>query len=500
MSYRSSKKKTSTTKTVVTKLKNRAGENKPDLHPPIRFFEPKIKRSEDEDIEFEKELVVIKVAADSSQPLSKMNSTSLLFEPIKSFLMSGVLLTENLLKLQQEVFDRNGKTGAQEVAYRLSLIRRLLKRKARQEFETMLLKARWTIIEEHFGNSEEDKKSKKLVYKYSENSFYNWLKTEETDSEESDESVNEERDTERAVRASDAVDITCIRFERLVMFELGTRAWRTHNDAYDEHVRYLKNDIVKPITMSVQELILRFEDMYLLKDFIQPPSKKGQTASEANWIRRNLIIDKEEQRNSVFNALPKTFQQALKDLEEDWKSFDELKWLAILQRLEEKDKGAREEAVAASRERVKKAQDYPERPKGKVPKKPRRTDKTTSQGVARYCSLCKANGAPDYVFNSHSDANCFKKTGEKKMSGRAAERDSVKKDYRKQLKSVGKKYQAQKQELHALKKAVSKAAKNSKEFRKIKRKYAEKSDSDSSDSAGSYSDSESDSSASFESD
>jgi myo-inositol catabolism protein IolC len=86
------------------------------------------------------------------------------------------------------------------------------------------------------------------------------------------------------------------------------------------------------------------------------------------------------------------------------------------------------------------------------------------------------------------------------MSGRAAERDSAKKDYRKQLKSVGKKYQAQKQELHALKKMVSKAAKNSKEFRKIKRKYAEKSDSDSSDSAGSYSDSESDSSASFESD
>ena len=82
-----------------------------------------------------------KVAADSTAPLDKMNSTALLFEPIASFLMSGVLLTEHMLKLQQEVFDCNGKTGPQDVAYRLSFIRRLLKQKARQEFEVMLLKA-----------------------------------------------------------------------------------------------------------------------------------------------------------------------------------------------------------------------------------------------------------------------------------------------------------------------------------------------------------------------
>ena len=115
--------------------------------------------------------------------------------------------------------------------------------------------------------------------------------------------------TERAVRASNAVDETCIRFERLVMFEMGTWAWRTHNDAYNEHIHYLRKDIVKPITMSVQELILRFEDMYLLKLFIQPPSKKCQVAGEANWKRRNEIIDQEDQRNSVFNTLPKTFQK-----------------------------------------------------------------------------------------------------------------------------------------------------------------------------------------------
>ena len=136
--------------------------------------------------------------------------------------------------------------------------------------------------------------------------FYYWLKTEETDSGDEDESVDEERDTERAVCPSNAFDETCIRFERLVMFEMGTGVWRTHNDAYDKHVRKLRNDIVKPITMSVQELILRFEDMYLLKQFIQPPSKKGQVAREANWKRRNEVIDSEEQRNSVFNALHKT--------------------------------------------------------------------------------------------------------------------------------------------------------------------------------------------------
>ena len=223
MSYRSSKKKTTTTKTVV-KSKNRAGENKPDLSPPIRFFKTKIKRTEDEDIEYEKELVVIKVAADSSAPLDKMNSTSLLFEPIASFLMSGVLLTENLLKLQQEVFDRNGKKGPQDVSYRLSFNRRLLKRKARPEFEVIVLKARKVSLEEQFGDSAEDLKSKKLIFKYSEHSFYNWLKTEAIGSEDEEESEDEERDIERAVRASVEVNKACIRFERTVMFEMGTRA------------------------------------------------------------------------------------------------------------------------------------------------------------------------------------------------------------------------------------------------------------------------------------
>ena len=80
--------------------------------------------------------------------------------------------------------------------------------------------------------------------------------------------------------------------------------------------------------------------------------------------------------------------------------------------------------ASRERERVKKATDSPERPKGKIPKK-RRSNKITSQGVARYCSLYKANSAPDYLFNSHSNTNCFKKNGEKKMSGRAAERDSA---------------------------------------------------------------------------
>ena len=179
----------------------------------------------------------------------------------------------------------------------------------------MHLKARKVTLDEHFDDSDEDHESKKLIFKDSEHLFYNWLKTEETDSSNSDESVDEERDIERAVRASNAVDITCIRFERLVMFEMGSRAWRMHNDVYDEHICYLRNDIVKPITMSVQELILRFEDMSLLKQFIQ------QLAGEANWKRRNEIIDAEDQRNSDFNALPKTFQQALKDIEEGLEDF-----------------------------------------------------------------------------------------------------------------------------------------------------------------------------------
>ena len=137
---------------------NRAGEDKPDLSPAICFFKLKNKRTKDEevDVEYIKELITIKVAADSSAPLDQMISTLLLFEPIASFLISGVLFTEHLLKLQQEVFDRNGKTGPQDVAYCLSFIRRLLKQKARQEFEVILFIAHKVALDDHFGDSDED--------------------------------------------------------------------------------------------------------------------------------------------------------------------------------------------------------------------------------------------------------------------------------------------------------------------------------------------------------
>ena len=495
MAYHSNKKKKSASvKKVDKSSKNRAGENKADLDPPIRFY----KKTETVDLETEKEYVCIKVPADSSAPLDKMNSTSLMFKPIRSFLCQGVLIVEHMLKLQQEVFHRNGKLGPQDVAYRISYFRRLLKSKARQEYQGMLLKARNKIIEEHFGNSEENQVDKAITDTYSEDDFHAWLTTEEVGSENENEEPDLDRDTERAVRAADKVDKVCLHYERLVMFEVGIKAWRTHNDVYDEHMRYLKNDIVKPINMSIQELLDRVEDMYLFKQFIQPPSKKGQDAGDANWKKRDEVIDGEEQRNTVFNALPNSFRQSLKDMEDDWRTFDDRKWVSILQRLEEKDQESREEVIKKAREKLKRANESEEPLKRKIPKKSR-TEKTTAQGVARHCSLCKAARAPEFVYIIHNDGECRKHNNERKLSGRSAERASATKDIHKQLRKAQRRVKAREKELKMYKKYNAKI-KKSKEFKKFKRKRNNRdSSSDESDSDDNQDESSSDDS-SFDSD
>ena len=58
-------------------------------------------------------------------------------------------------------------------------------------------------------------------------------------------------------------------------------------------------------------------------------------------------------------------------------------------------------------------------------------DRITNSGVARECKLCKAAGAPDFVYKSYYTNQCKKKDEFKKaLSGGVAKRSQVFKEYR----------------------------------------------------------------------
>jgi len=71
----------------------------------------------------------------------------------------------------------------------------------------------------------------------------------------------------------------CTKFDWMVNFEVGKLAWETPDEVYEDHLRYLSNDIIKPLAMLVTELVLYFDKMYALKKFLPPSHKSDDDAS-----------------------------------------------------------------------------------------------------------------------------------------------------------------------------------------------------------------------------
>ena len=282
----------------------------------------------------------------------------------------------------------------------------------------------------------------------------------------------------------------------MAMFRIGNLAWENPNDSYEDHIRYLENDVIKPMAMSVRDMVLRFNEILLLKEFIQPPSKREDSALDADWERHGEKLSFDQQRRMQFNALPETFKSTFKDLEEYWKPLSVIKWMHYLLRFEKKDLETRDKHIEASRAKLKKRteQDSSEQPKGKPPKK-KRGFKRTSQGVARFCSMYKKAGMSEVKYTSHTSADYTNKGQyETKFSGGLGKREEAKKIYKKEFKKVSSKYRKQARQLKAFKKALGKN--NPKELRKLKRTQSNSSSSSSSSSSDSDSDrSSSDSSA-----
>ena len=62
--------------------------------------------------------------------------------------------------------------------------------------------------------------------------------------------------------------------------------------------------------------------------------------------------------------------------------------------------------------------------------------RTTNQGKARECKLCKLAGAPEFVFKTHFTNQCKKKEQyAKALSGGAGQREKTKKEYKSMEKS-----------------------------------------------------------------
>ena len=79
----------------------------------------------------------------------------------------------------------------------------------------------------------------------------------------------------------------CVNSERELWFELGKCMWRKHWSVYQNHMKYVHNDIVKPFKVKILCYVESVREMHDLEKYLHPPSMKGESAMAAKQSVRN---------------------------------------------------------------------------------------------------------------------------------------------------------------------------------------------------------------------
>ena len=63
--------------------------------------------------------------------------------------------------------------------------------------------------------------------------------------------------------------------------------WRKHRSVYQDHMNYIRSDIVKHFKVKVLHYAERVSEIYDLARYLPPPLIKGESADVANWTACN---------------------------------------------------------------------------------------------------------------------------------------------------------------------------------------------------------------------
>ena len=57
---------------------------------------------------------------------------------------------------------------------------------------------------------------------------------------------------------------------------LGKSVWKNHRSVFQDHVKYIHNDIVKPFIFFILQYAEHFHRIHNLENYLPPPSMKGK--------------------------------------------------------------------------------------------------------------------------------------------------------------------------------------------------------------------------------
>ena len=106
---------------------------------------------------------------------------------------------------------------------------------------------------------------------------------------------------------------------------------------YQDHMRYVHNDIVKPFKVRILRYANHMRKMIDLANYPPPPSMEGKRSKAANWNVRNQDFTSGEVQLAIKDGLPKSMQDELDNHPEDYRFYTYEYWCDLLYKIEVKD-------------------------------------------------------------------------------------------------------------------------------------------------------------------
>ena len=79
----------------------------------------------------------------------------------------------------------------------------------------------------------------------------------------------------------------CVKLYRELWLDLGKCMWRKHRSVYQDHMKYVRNDIVKPFKVKILRYTDCVDEMHDLAKYLPTYLMKGQSETAAYWSVRN---------------------------------------------------------------------------------------------------------------------------------------------------------------------------------------------------------------------
>ena len=89
--------------------------------------------------------------------------------------------------------------------------------------------------------------------------------------------------------------------------------WRKHRSVYQDHMKYVRNDIVKPFKVKILYYTKHMREMHEIAKYLSPPSMKGESTMTDNWSFRNKEFTSGYLRLAIRERLPKSMRDELDD-------------------------------------------------------------------------------------------------------------------------------------------------------------------------------------------